>query len=833
MLGDDGRVRVLDFGIARGHCTVTADSSMGGRETRSVTMPLHSSGTGAHTSDGLIVGTPAYMPPEQFSGLPIDPRADQFALCVSLYQALYRRLPFRGDTLADLWAAVLAGPPRSPPRGTRIPTWLHRAVLRGLDPEPARRFPSIAALLAGLEHRPGRVLRTLRSTLLVAAVAGIAYSIYRDSEQSSVCEFSEEEFAGVWDDERRATLRATLADRGSEQARAMLPHFEGILDSQRDHWLQYRRSVCMDHRLGKESGPRYERHMQCMRRARQRLSAAVDALTEHGAVSVDAIGASMSFASEMSDCGADEVLGVDADPPPAHKQAEVDRLYSEIWRIDIERLRGGVPPTPERHRPLVETARVLEYRPLLADALRQQSSLEWFSGAPEASCSTLQESYFLAEESGHDAGAASNALDILVLCKASLADDTAFEVWKQIATAKQKRLGEYDSKAKADILMISADRLLGRGSVEQGGSSLLAVLRLMKVSPSEFRSGPGDYLEDVLPAVRAYLRQVNEGAEQATRVLLRETMESLRGEVGSITVEGLMLEQRVLEHLDDGRWTDALAISRTPLIPTADADATAGATARLAAYQAQVLMASERCHDATTVNTEAWGLVRAMSNLRISTRRLMVGIMVESHARCGILRKDDPFLGYLESIGDSLSRYEIDAALSIHASHTGDHARAASLSGSAVAMYEQTMGSLSPGLHVLHLNRHAEITWRADRADEARTTAVRAVEMIEKAWGSSHIALAAPLTILGEIESAAGNNALAVRHLERALALRVESDPMFRGDTAFALAHALAAQTGRARQARKAALQAQSAYTAVGLRRAAELAKVEALLAAL
>jgi tetratricopeptide (TPR) repeat protein len=134
---------------------------------------------------------------------------------------------------------------------------------------------------------------------------------------------------------------------------------------------------------------------------------------------------------------------------------------------------------------------------------------------------------------------------------------------------------------------------------------------------------------------------------------------------------------------------------------------------------------------------------------------------------------------------------------------------------------------------VLHLNRHAEITWRAGRTDEARATATRVVGMIEGAWGSSHISLAAPLTVLGEIELTAGNYPLAIRQLERALVLRVDSDPMFRGDTAFALARALAAHMGSARQARKVGLQARDAYAAAGPRRAAELARVETWLAAL
>ena len=104
---------------------------------------------------------------------------------------------------------------------------------------------------------------------------------------------------------------------------------------------------------------------------------------------------------------------------------------------------------------------------------------------------------------------------------------------------------------------------------------------------------------------------------------------------------------------------------------------------------------------------------------------------------------------------------------------------------------------------------------------------------MERSWDRSHIALAAPLTVLGRVELAAGNPSVAVEHLERALALREKSDPQYRAETAFVLAQALKKLPGEGRRAREIGEQALREYEAAGPRRTAEHAEVKAWLAAL
>ncbi len=145
LVGGDGRVRVTDFGLARS----VLGPDEGARPTSHAT-PLHAD----LTATGTVLGTPRYMPPEQLTGPDIDARSDQFSFCVALYEALYGRHPLPGGTSV----AMLDHGERAaaPPAGSKVPPALGRAVLRGLERDRVRRFPSMGALIDALEVRPRR-----------------------------------------------------------------------------------------------------------------------------------------------------------------------------------------------------------------------------------------------------------------------------------------------------------------------------------------------------------------------------------------------------------------------------------------------------------------------------------------------------------------------------------------------------------------------------------------------------------------------------------------------------------------------------------------------------
>jgi uncharacterized protein (TIGR02265 family) len=142
MVRDDGLVKVLDFGVAR-------RTIAGNRSYDTLNEPRSTPGS---NSGGRLVGTPAYMPPEQIRGEPTDGRADQFAWGVLAYELLTGRLPWKtAREFLGYIAAVLTEKP-DPPRtlAPEIPPQVEVAVLRALTKNPANRFPTIAAAAAEL-----------------------------------------------------------------------------------------------------------------------------------------------------------------------------------------------------------------------------------------------------------------------------------------------------------------------------------------------------------------------------------------------------------------------------------------------------------------------------------------------------------------------------------------------------------------------------------------------------------------------------------------------------------------------------------------------------------
>jgi eukaryotic-like serine/threonine-protein kinase len=141
MITRHGEVKILDFGLAK--------VREGGVQTPSA---LGHAVTEAKTRDGRILGTPAYMSPEQARGTETDARTDVFALGVMFYEMLTGARPFVGQTTQDVVTAILRDVPRSPSERERsVPEELDRFVARCLEKDPAKRFGSMSDVVAALE----------------------------------------------------------------------------------------------------------------------------------------------------------------------------------------------------------------------------------------------------------------------------------------------------------------------------------------------------------------------------------------------------------------------------------------------------------------------------------------------------------------------------------------------------------------------------------------------------------------------------------------------------------------------------------------------------------
>jgi serine/threonine protein kinase len=169
-------IKVLDFGVAK-LMTPIGD------------LPLTS------TVEGTIVGTPAYMAPEQANGLGADARTDQYALGCVLYEMLAGRPPFSGTSFGQLVARVLTEPapalPSRTPAMERIPLALRTVVLRCLNKDPVDRFRDMAALetalLTALVPLPRRKRSGVRLTVLslTLGVLAVGFVVLRERRSAA------------------------------------------------------------------------------------------------------------------------------------------------------------------------------------------------------------------------------------------------------------------------------------------------------------------------------------------------------------------------------------------------------------------------------------------------------------------------------------------------------------------------------------------------------------------------------------------------------------------------------------------------------------------------
>ena len=250
MVSEDGRVRVLDFGLARRFgendslppqvelVVESLDGASGPRSSLELQL----------TQTGMVMGTPAYMAPEQFFGGHIDARTDQFAFCVVLYRVLFGLRPFVGESYRELGRAVARGELREMPKAARVPRSIQAAVRRGLSVGRDDRFASMDELLDALERGAGegRRRRMLAGTgALLLAGLGTAGLLGRQGERAPApCQGAEAKLEGIWDDDRRAAVRAAFEATALPYAEDARVAVERALDEHLGRWVELRTEVC-------------------------------------------------------------------------------------------------------------------------------------------------------------------------------------------------------------------------------------------------------------------------------------------------------------------------------------------------------------------------------------------------------------------------------------------------------------------------------------------------------------------------------------------------------------------------------------------------------------
>ena len=278
LIDDEGRACVSDFGVAKlvGLDEGAAAVDAGGRVDRPVR---------GVTETGALVGTPAYMAPEQLDCREVDAKSDQFSFCVTFWEALFGERPFPAEDLAGLIARVRAGA-RPPADRSGAPRALVRCLVRGLAVDPAARWPSMDALIGELERvraRPRRrriaAIWAGASAAVLAGAVGLAVWAVKDSGSDDARGAAQSRIARAWGPRQKEALAAHLRAGGHPAAGGVYPALVRALDEYRDVWIRMRVDAwAATHVRGEQDQALLERRLACLDRLADQLGALVGEL---------------------------------------------------------------------------------------------------------------------------------------------------------------------------------------------------------------------------------------------------------------------------------------------------------------------------------------------------------------------------------------------------------------------------------------------------------------------------------------------------------------------------------------------------------------------------
>ncbi|HTJ46317.1 MAG TPA: serine/threonine-protein kinase, partial [Kofleriaceae bacterium] len=294
-----GRVRVTDFGLARldssesdaasaaaisADSVITVDAAPGDADTIEVSTPRAAALDAPLTHEGAVVGTPRYMAPEQRAGAVATARSDQYAFCVSLWEALF------GATDA---------PARDAPR------WLVRALERGRAEAATDRHGSMRALLAILVGTPVKRRRVAigGAAFLVVAGGAVAFAMVpRGGGAGIECANAGVEIESAWTPSSRARIGDAFA-RARPYGADVAARVGGGLDAYAHAWRDARIDACRaTHERGEQSAAMLDRRAACLDDGLYAVRALVPRLEAADGKTVDRAVDSIAALPEIAAC---------------------------------------------------------------------------------------------------------------------------------------------------------------------------------------------------------------------------------------------------------------------------------------------------------------------------------------------------------------------------------------------------------------------------------------------------------------------------------------------------------------------------------------------------
>ena len=542
LIDPNGRPHVTDFGLARALPRDDGPASLSSLERPVDTDGVEVDETLTQT-EGLA-GTPAYMAPEQLRDRVADARSDQFAFCVSLYEALYGERPFRGKTIAALVSAVVGGDVRPVPAGARVPMRLRRVVLRGLAVDPGERFADMQRLRIALLRR--RIPWPIATGVTVAAVVGAVATLPGASEQVGYCDRVAEQLDGVWDADVRAAVVSALSNSKLPFARESSALVIDKLDAYAERWLALQRDACEDdseHVAGK---------MACLSTRREALAALTVLLKDGSDQAVLGAADAVARLPMLEPCARPGFAVADV---PAEIAEDVDRIRIAATRVRTLRNAGMSRQALEEAETALRDAESVAHPPSLSEAaLELANSLSDVGRLDEAEA---------AFHRALSAGVASSSHGIVSEAAAGLAfiaterDAPLQEVqrWVEIGNAALARGAKGGSRRRAQLVGALGTALREHRRLDEAAEVYVEGIRAMRSELSDDDAALAPLLAGL------GLVYSRDGRQQDASALIDDARELLLHSYGSGHPHyAVTLQNLAITHFRQGAYTQALEL---------------------------------------------------------------------------------------------------------------------------------------------------------------------------------------------------------------------------------------------------------------------------------
>ncbi len=824
MVGDDGRVRVLDFGLAR-------PSGLAPTEPGSTLEP--DAETDAHkllgaplTQTGAVMGTPAYMAPEQLDGS-ADAQTDQFAFCVALYEALFGQVPFDGNSAMTRAIAIQAGQIREPPTDRKVPRTVHMAITRGLEADPSARHPSLEALLAAIRPRPRR-RRWWVAGIAGAAAAAIIPAVLLSSAAASPCADAAAPMREVWNEARAARLAASFDRTGAPFAAPVWSSVAPRLDHYADGWAAQRVSACEATQVhGTQSESLLDRRMACLEDRRRELEALLEVWSHADPEAVASATKAVSSLPQLARCEDVEALLEGIDPPAPEVAARVERARGRLAELRAQERAGRYQASLPRAIEADEQAKTTAYSPLQAEAALVRGRLMIYTGDYRGAGAVLQRAYELGMAHRHDDVAIEAATRVALALGYHLADHDLGAQWVRHASALLERTGGA-GEAHRLILRTQALLNLAQGEFEPALERQEQVLRLSLDAHGEshHETGMAHYNLGLVLTKLGRGREATEHHEQARRTF--EAVGGPRHPDVAYPLQGLADEA-----LRDGRLDQAQAmLERARELREQALGPEDFALASTLSQLAIIATRQQRLEDAAVLINRAVAITEARFGPdHMQTGRVLINL---GHLRSteGKLEESLAINGRVISSFERSLRPE--HPLLLHALR--NRAAITYQLGNTEEAVAELMALLPRREHALG-REHPRVAGLLDdigiglvelgRAAAAIPRHERALAIYEASHGAEHLSVATTLAYLCEALLDAGEHPRAIETAERLLALEgTVPAPQALADGRFLLAMAHWA-AGHQELARQGAREAEAAYAALGEGFAERVAEVQ------